>query len=156
MCGACCGKQKKFKKECLEEHNRLREMHDCPPLKLDAKLSKYARNWAKSLSKGDNLQYRIPKLHGENIYYTRYKNVPGTEPVRFWYNEIVNYDYGIQKFQCGTQGFTQVLWKNSCLLGIGIAKKKEQIWVVCNYSPTGNIPGQYAANVPTRSCDDDD
>lgn len=36
----------KFEAEALQVHNELRAKHGCPPLKIDKKLSKLARNWA--------------------------------------------------------------------------------------------------------------
>ena len=49
----------------------------------------------------------------------------------------------------GTGHFTQVVWKNSVQLGIGIAfsSNSQKAWVVAEYYPPGNVAGQFAANV---------
>lgn len=48
-----------------------------------------------------------------------------------------------------TGHFTQLIWKNSVQLGVGIAfsSDKQKIYVVAQYSPPGNVHGQYADNV---------
>lgn len=44
--------------------------------------------------------------------------------------------------------FSQMVWKSSLDLGVGIAKtKKGKVLVVCNYNPRGNVVGQFNANV---------
>ena len=45
--------------------------------------------------------------------------------------------------------FTQVVWKGSEEMGVAKAKSSTgKILVVANYSPAGNIIGQFAENVP--------
>jgi len=44
--------------------------------------------------------------------------------------------------------FTQVVWKDSKLLGIAKARSKTgKILVVANYDPAGNFGGKYQENV---------
>lgn len=50
-------------------------------------------------------------------------------------------------FLCSPGHFTQVVWKSSSKLGVGIARKNGHILVVANYDPPGNYQGQYANNV---------
>ena len=47
----------------------------------------------------------------------------------------------------GTVHFTQVVWKGSTKLGVGMAKGKGGTTVVATYSPAGNVSGQFPANV---------
>ena len=35
-----------FEEECLKQTNQLRAKHGCPPLKLNPKLTAYAKEWA--------------------------------------------------------------------------------------------------------------
>ena len=44
--------------------------------------------------------------------------------------------------------FTQVVWKDSKKLGIGIATGKIGTVVVANYLPPGNYKGKFGENVP--------
>ena len=72
------------------------------------------------------------------------------------YAEIKNYDWenpGKKKDPNGQVigHFTQLVWKSSQKLGMGIKVVKSGGWVytyiVARYSPGGNVGGQYAANV---------
>lgn len=52
---------------------------------------------------------------------------------------------------------TQLLWKSSEQLGIGVAKNdKGRYVVVCNYNPQGNVYGQFHENLPTITENDID
>ena len=63
-----------------------------------------------------------------------------------WYNESKNHDYK-KDFQKGTEHFTQMIWKDTKELGIGITSKGNKCFVVANYYPPGNFLGQYDKNV---------
>ena len=44
--------------------------------------------------------------------------------------------------------FTQVVWKGTKEVGIGIASAKNQCIVVGSYRPAGNMIGDFSNNVP--------
>ncbi|XP_049291543.1 uncharacterized protein LOC125768221 [Anopheles funestus] len=139
-----------FQKEVLERHNQLRAKHSAPPLQLDAGLSEYAQQWADNLVSRNALEHRSDKKYGENLYACFGKcEVSGSEAVDSWYNEIKSYTFGAPKPANFSQvgHFTQVVWKNSRNLGVGIAVQGTNVYVVCNYDPPGNYSGQYTANV---------
>lgn len=74
--------------------------------------------------------------------------VEGKAAVDSWYDEIKLYTFGVEPKKSGTGHFTQVIWKNSKLLGVGVSRNnKNQTFVVCNYDPAGNYIGQHAENV---------
>lgn len=142
-----------FDAAVLEEHNRLRAKHSAAPLTLDPAISQYAQEWANNIASRNVMQHRSNNRYGENIYACFGKTNPsGEEVVRSWYNEIKDYRFGESNpANFGKVGhFTQVVWKNSKRLGVGIAKNGNNVYVVCNYDPPGNFGGQYPANV-TRS-----
>lgn len=75
--------------------------------------------------------------------------VMGYEPVEHWYSENVNHSYGKEPSTLKTGHFTQVVWRDSRELGVGMAKNRTgQIFVVANYDPPGNFIGSFAENVP--------
>ena len=91
---------------------------------------------------------------GENIftYLTSGSNlkITGVDAVGEWYDEIKDYDFRI----CDTKNgrpighFTQLVWKGSTKVGMGVAKNSENnVYVVANYNFTGNIDGYFKANV---------
>jgi len=68
------------------------------------------------------------------------------QAVDLWYNSIDKYDWK----KPSATSFSQVVWKSTTDLGIGIAKSGRRAVVVGKYSPAGNIylagggdPGKY-------------
>ena len=82
-------------------------------------------------------------------------DLPGSA-VLAWYQEEQDYHYQTGESTNGqTIGhFTQVVWQSSTKLGCGTAHKTQddmvKAYVVCQYSPAGNIRGQYTTNVMPR------
>lgn len=69
-----------------------------------------------------------------------------------FYSEIKFYDYNNPGFSMKTGHFTQVVWKSSIEIGVGIATYPDQQYkhrtVVCiSYRPPGNYQGQFRENV---------
>ena len=67
------------------------------------------------------------------------------------YSEVTNYNFKKHEGK-GTVGhFTQVVWKTSQKVGMGVAKKTKngmnKVYVVARYSPAGNNIGMNAGNV---------
>ena len=73
----------------------------------------------------------------------------GRDPVSSFYSEIKYYRYRAPSFSKATGHFTQVVWKSSKSIGVGVAKGRDgTTYVVVNYYPQGNYQGQFSANVP--------
>lgn len=73
----------------------------------------------------------------------------GKDAVDAWYDEINKHTFGVEPKTTGTGHFTQVVWKDSKTLGVGMCKNsKGQVFVVCNYDPPGNYVGKFAESVP--------
>ena len=74
----------------------------------------------------------------------------------FRYAEEKLYDYDAGLYIPGTGHFTQVVWRSTTDLGIGIGEGKVGnmfcTWIVGRYSPAGNVQGYYRENVmrPTK------
>ena len=70
-------------------------------------------------------------------------------PTDSWYDEIAVYNYYNPGFSTKTGHFTQVIWKDSIELGIGLAfsADNKKAWVVAQYYPAGNVEGEYSRNV---------
>jgi hypothetical protein len=93
------------------------------------------------------------------VYYTTASSVDSTNlgnmAVKSWYDEVSKYDYNNPGFSSATGHFTQVVWKSSTQLGCGAARGVKTLngtnynafYVVCHYSPAGNVQGQFPANV---------
>lgn len=133
---------------CLDEHNRLRALHDTPPLKLNQELSRIAQAWANKLAKDDKVRYSTFDF-GENLYWCTVDQC-GADVVRAWYDEIKYWDW--KKMEGNGKGetghFTQLLWKKSKEIGVASAYSKDgHLFVVAEYNPPGNFLGRYEENV---------
>ncbi|XP_014661637.1 PREDICTED: Golgi-associated plant pathogenesis-related protein 1-like [Priapulus caudatus] len=144
-----------FQKECLAEHNKLRAKHGAAPLALSAELNKLAQEWAEKLAKTGQLSHRPNNNYGECIYNCSSSDpnfdVSGDKATQTWYSELPKYKWfgkepSMQEKR-GTGHFSQVVWAASKELGMGKVKKGNQIFVVGNYKPAGNMGGQYMDNV---------
>lgn len=64
-----------------------------------------------------------------------------------WYNEISLYNFAKGEFSSATGHFTQLVWKSSTKLGLGLAYNGIKYYVVANYQAPGNYLGQFLTNV---------
>ncbi len=151
----------------LKSHNDIRSRYNLPKLKWDAQIAKYAQVWADYLR--DNYQCQMHhrsslnrtdgKRYGENLAWNWYSQPVGVgafkESPEFgnlgWSQECADYDYDQNSCTAGKMcgHFTQVVWKETKLVGCGVAvcnqgegkytgKGRAEVWV-CNYDPPGNI-----------------
>ena len=138
-----------FREGALQQHNLYRAKHGAPPLVLSAQLNDVAQHHAEQLARINQLVHSEQEHYGENLYASSDPTPPRPEAVvDSWYNEIQHYDFDKPGFRPDTGHFTQVVWKSSHELGIGIAQAADGTWyVVGNYRPPGNITNQFATNV---------
>jgi glioma pathogenesis-related protein 2 len=111
----------------LNAHNEYRTKHGCPPLKLDEDLCKCAQDWADQLANKHAMEHRPGNKYGENIYMACDKTpdtVDGATPVKNWYNEIKFYKHGSTRLEPRCGHFTQLVWKGTTKMGVGIAKNE--------------------------------
>lgn len=155
-----------LKNRFLESHNEIRRIYGLNDLAWSEELAKYAQDWANYLR--DNKQCKMHhrsslgltegKSYGENLAWNwiSITQPQGTfigSPEKAnisWSKECKDYDYNSNSCKEGEQcgHFTQVIWKNSKLVGCGVAICDErnktlsqghsEVWV-CNYDPAGNI-----------------
>ena len=78
----------------------------------------------------------------------------GRDPTNSWYNEVSQYSYSPGGFSSATGHFTQLVWKGSKKLGVGVAynSARTKVYVVARYSPPGNYLNQFSTNVLPRQC----
>ncbi|KAJ6643135.1 Golgi-associated plant pathogenesis-related protein 1 [Pseudolycoriella hygida] len=136
-----------FQSDCLNAHNEYRRRHGVGPLKLNPTLNDFAQNWANTIASKRQMQHSSERKYGENIYWSCGKSVDGKAPVDSWYDEIKLYNYKNASFSSGTGHFTQVVWKNTTDLGVGVARIGNEAYVVASYYPPGNYSGEFSKNV---------
>lgn len=105
------------------------------------------------MAREDRFTYRQHSPYGENLYCLwssdRNAKVNPKEICYSWYEEHKEYNYDVEPRGMLKAGqFTQMVWKSSKDLGIGLAKtKKGKILVVATYYPRGNVFGEFLKNV---------
>ncbi|XP_056123435.1 uncharacterized protein glipr2 isoform X4 [Rhinichthys klamathensis goyatoka] len=145
-----------FEAEFLQAHNAYRRQHGAPPLTVNKNLCRSAQAWAEHLLSIKTLKHSN-KDYGENLYYawsSATKKLTGREAVESWYSEIKDYNFSRPGFCSKTGHFTQVLWKDTEEVGVGLATDGNTTFVVGQYLPAGNITnvGYFEKNVlPTGS-----
>ncbi len=126
----------------LAAHNSVRAGHAVPTLAWSDELAKYAQKWANTLiATGEFAHSRNPR-YGENLFEISGRSATAYDVVSAWTSEAKNYDY--RNNTCsGTCGhYTQVIWRDTKLLGCGVARNRtREVWV-CDYEPPGNIVGE--------------
>lgn len=145
----------KVRADALKAHNKYRDMHGCPPLKLDSDLNKVAQDYADKLASRDMFQHSNCKWNGkdigENLAMCYGEEMTGQYMTQMWYDEIKDYDFKHGDFSSETGHFTQLIWKDSKNVGIGLAQSKQgSYYAVANYFPPGNIMGQFKTQVPAK------
>lgn len=142
-----------FELDCLRAHNEYRARHGVPPLKLSKRLCRHAEEWAKILASRGILTHRNNSSYGENIFCSWSSNgnnshVSGREPVDNWYAEMTQHVFHKEPTTLKTGHFTQVVWRESRELGIGMTRNRSgEVFIVANYDPPGNFIGSFEKNV---------
>lgn len=148
-----------FLQEVLKKVNELRARHGSAPLTLDPELVEYAKSRASFMADNDDLTHEgLRSGTGENGSWAGASSGPtagsGTAAVDSWYSEISNYDFAQGKPVDPDKAighFTALVWKNTTKLGVGrVAGQGSKWWetyIVANFSPAGNMAGQYVMNV---------
>ncbi|XP_034548136.1 Golgi-associated plant pathogenesis-related protein 1-like isoform X2 [Notolabrus celidotus] len=140
-----------FLQEFLETHNAYREKHNAPLMQYNDEMNATAQEWADHLLAAGVFEHSSTN-DGENIY-NMFSSVAieltGKEAVDSWYSEIKDYDWSNPGFKGSTGHFTQVVWKASTELGVGMATDGNKVFVVGQYRPAGNMnmPGYFEDNV---------
>uniref|UniRef100_A0A8C1J1S2 GLI pathogenesis-related 2 n=1 Tax=Cyprinus carpio TaxID=7962 RepID=A0A8C1J1S2_CYPCA len=143
--------QVNFEAEFLQTHNAYRKQHGAPPLTINKNLCRSSQEWAEHLLSIRTLMHSNGE-YGENVYYawsSANKKLTGREAVESWYSEIKDYNFSRPGFTSQTGHFTQVVWKDTNEVGVGLATDGNTTFVVGQYLPAGNISnaGYFERNV---------
>ncbi len=136
----------------LEFHNIKRKEVGVPPLHWSTELAGYAQEWADYLARQNNCRMahraalnKNEKEYGENIFWGSGKDFTAKDAAEAWYSEIDKYKYQpvSRSGFSGTGHYTQMVWKGTREMGIGISTCSDGATIiVANYSPQGNIIGE--------------
>lgn len=127
-----------------------------------------ARNWSQFLLQNKSLLHEVDVLNsqnlGENFGFvfsspaqpicndsSETSCVRCSQIVSRWYNEISNYNFDTGSPIYPNEqwlNFTQMVWRSSTELGVGVASGGGYHYVVARYKPRGNLVGRFDRNVP--------
>ncbi|KAI0348617.1 PR-1-like protein [Trametopsis cervina] len=133
----------------LNAHNTIRAQHGASPLTWSDTAAAKAQQWANNCV----FQHSGGTLgpFGENLAAGTGSSYGISEAVKSWTDEVSEYDPNNPQ----PSHFTQVVWKKSTQVGCAVqtcngifaASFGPAKFFVCEYSPQGNIIGQFAENV---------
>uniref|UniRef100_A0A0N5CG24 SCP domain-containing protein n=1 Tax=Strongyloides papillosus TaxID=174720 RepID=A0A0N5CG24_STREA len=148
-----------LKYRLIEELNKYRKIHNVKPLYKDIGLYEKAHIHAITLAgtrsiKRDRHDKRNGLVMGAAYY-------PAASVImKKWYDEGYKYDYSQNYARPGSQSFTQLIWKETTHVGIGVATRGYHIFVVLKLYPKGNVNGKYKSNInkpsKIKKCPNDD
>lgn len=131
--------------ELVNAHNKWRTDVGVDSIKWSPELAKEAQAWAEKLAKKGCKMNHSNTKNGENIFWSSYES-SATLAVDNWGSE--KKDYKGEKISGSNYHkfghYTQMVWHNTQFVGGGRARCKNGgvIWV-CQYSPAGNVIGEY-------------
>lgn len=141
--------QNAFAQEILAAHNRYRAEVGAPPLQWSDQLASDAQGWANhlaSLGQGLNLIHSQNTGQGENLWGGTSGAFNPTQMVDNWGSEKAAFAPG-PFTGAGVNGgvvghYTQMIWKDTTQVGCAIASGGGNDYLVCRYTPQGNMLGQ--------------
>uniref|UniRef100_A0A0K0G1Z3 CAP domain-containing protein (inferred by orthology to a zebrafish protein) n=1 Tax=Strongyloides venezuelensis TaxID=75913 RepID=A0A0K0G1Z3_STRVS len=134
-----------FKQRIIEHINLIRKYHRVESLRWNIRLTNLAEEHAGKMARQHKLFNVNSPYFGilvSVIYYPAASVV-----VSKWYDERFRYNYFLSTARAGTQSFTQILWKSTTTVGVGVAKSGDLLYIALFFYPKGNIRGQYRSNV---------
>ncbi|XP_031567085.1 protein PRY1-like isoform X2 [Actinia tenebrosa] len=129
--------------------NLYRAMHGSAPLFWNEQLANESQAWAEKLAQKGTLDHDTSMTDGENIAKLPASNSDVMNAIDAWYEEEKMFDYKNPAFSKATGHFTQLVWKGSKEMGLGIAPSKDnsEYYIVARFRPSGNVQGKFAVNV---------
>jgi hypothetical protein len=145
-----------FPDELLAAHNEERALTGLPALRWDAMLAADAKRWALHLSTLGELVHDPKAIQGENLSKGPANANSLRDFVSGWTGEKTMWRNGqfpdVVKEEARAKGiawqdvghYSQVVWRTTTHVGCATATAKGWDYLVCRYSPPGNLRGQKA------------
>lgn len=149
----------KLLSDMLTFHNYYRARHSASPLTISQRLNLIAQSYAEQLASTSKFEHSgnlfQNDILGENLYMQWISKgqvpVSARTAVKSWYEEIDLYDFKRPNYSEETGHFTQMVWKSTRKMGMGVAVSADgrEVYFVTNYYPAGNIVnhGYFETNV---------
>ncbi|KAH7035995.1 CAP domain-containing protein [Microdochium trichocladiopsis] len=161
LAGAATGMAASLKRTVLKQHNRARALHGAAKLKWSNELAGIAQSHTNTCV----FSHKIDGDYGQNIGWASAASGGDDDAVNemadmitdAWYGEVSKFtEYGASTPNTARLGewghFTQVVWNATTEVGCAYSTCNAGAahMFICNYSPPGNVGGQYAVNVAPK------
>lgn len=141
-----------FPARILAAHNGERAMVSVPPLVWDNDLGTGAAAWAQQLAMTNRFEHSDRKARrgiGENLWMGTHGAYSPEAMVGAWASEKRMFMPGIFPNNSRTGNwidvahYTQLTWPTTTRIGCALASNGRTDYLVCRYSPAGNIDGRW-------------
>ena len=137
----------------LAAHNRERSAAGIPPLKWDSALAAEAARWGSALAAAGAFDHEPaaeddPDPQGENLWAGTKGAWTAEEMVDMWIAEKKHFrpgrfpDVSATGDYADVGHYTQVMWRETGLVGCALAQGEEEEVLVCRYRQSGNVEGE--------------
>ncbi|WP_294078949.1 CAP domain-containing protein [Sphingomonas sp.] len=138
----------------IERHNAARAAVGMPPLAWDAALARDAEGYARELARRGVMEHAPqpvgPAAQGENLWTGTRGAYRYGEMAQHWIDErrnflnqpIPNISRTGRFVEAGH--YSQIVWQGTTRVGCALASNRTDDYLVCRYSPAGNVWGQRA------------
>ena len=133
----------------LQLHNTYRSDLQLPPLEWAPALASDALAWARQLANDDKAQHdrNIIGKEGENLWWGTANAFTFDQMVSAWTNEKKLFREGTfpdcRVNRSAVVGhYTQIVWRNTQSVGCALVGNGRNDYLVCRYSPPGNVIGK--------------
>lgn len=138
-----------FISEVLGQQNLYRSALQLPPLQWSPALANDALAWARHLAAADKGEHdaAIVGKEGENLWWGTANAFSFSDMVNAWGAEKKFYRDGVfpecRMSRSAVVGhYTQLVWRNTTAVGCALVGNGQHDYLVCRYSPPGNMIGQ--------------
>jgi uncharacterized protein YkwD len=138
----------------LDSHNAARAALGEQPLTWDDRLSADAQTYADTLARTHRFQHETQPVdssrEGENLFTGTRGAYTYGEMVGLWIAERRDFVPAVTPHFSRTGNpevvahYTQIVWRNTTRLGCALASNSTDDYLVCRYSPPGNVIGERA------------
>jgi hypothetical protein len=142
-------KDSAFVNAILRQHNEYRSALQLAPLEWSPVLASDALAWAKHLAESDKGQHdqNIMGKEGENLWWGTANAFSFGDMVEAWGAEKKFFRAGVfpdcRSNRSAVVGhYTQIVWRNTQTVGCALVGNGRNDYLVCRYSPAGNLIGQ--------------
>jgi hypothetical protein len=141
-----------FRKQMLNDHNRVRANVSVPALSWDDGLEAEAAEYAATLARTNTFAHskRVSgrPVQGENLWMGTFRAYSYGDMVDGWADERRDFKRGnfpnlsLTGSWHDVGHYTQMIWAGTKSVGCAIATNKTNEYMVCRYFPAGNVWGQ--------------